>query len=165
MTNQEQKTINQLHDLIRQLQTENNKFRDELSQRVLCVENKVEQKHLPLTLEKSIEHSINDVLIESLKKTFTGYNSPLEKYANNVIGRYQKTIEDVFDKIVSNGINTPEFENSCKEELLKKIVKTVISGIDGSVDKVINQMKQDSVFRSKLTLAVNTLVTEFLNNR
>lgn len=41
----------------------------------------------------------------------------------------------------------------------------MISGIDGSVDRVINKMKQDSVFRSRLTLSVNGLVNEFLKEQ
>jgi len=161
MNTKEQKTIEDLFELIKQLKIQN----ENLNLKFQNLEKQVEQNHLPLNLEKQIEHSLNDVLIESFKKSLTGYNSPLDKYANNIISKYQNSIESTFDKIVSEGINTNEFQIVCKEELLKKIAKTIISGIDGSVDKVINQIKQDSVFRSKLTLFVNNLVSEFIDKK
>lgn len=37
--------------------------------------------------------------------------------------------------------------------------------IDGSIDRTINLMKQDTVFRSRLTLSVNGLIDEFLNQK
>ena len=164
MTNKEQESINKLYDLMSKIHSENEMFREEVSERVKIAEKKIEQKKLPLNLENEVVHAATDVIHESLRKVLLDdYNSPLKKYAVNIITKYQNSIENVFDKIVSEGINTLEFELACKDALLKKIAKTVISGIDGSVDKVVHQMKQDTVFRSKLTLMVNNLIHEYLN--
>ena len=79
------------------------------------------------------------------------------------MSQYQAEIESVFNEVVAEGIRSPEFKLKVCEVLLNKIAKTVSAGIDGNIDKTVNLMKQDQVFRSKLTLAVNTLVDEYLH--
>jgi len=166
MTNKEQNSIERMMNLMSKIHTENETFKKMLLERVDVTEKKIEQKREPLNLENEVIHTATDVINESLRKILLdSYDSPLKKYAQNVITKYQQSIEDVFDKIVSTSIDTPEFEAAAKDALLTKIAKTVISGIDGSVDKVVYQMKQDRVFRSKLTLMVNNLIKEYLNDK
>ena len=110
-------------------------------------------------LMKAVDASLTKAMHEAL----TGYNSPLTKYAHNVVEKYKFQIESVFDEVVKEAIGTNEFKQRVREVMLHKIAKTMISGIDGSIDKTITAMKQDQVFRSRLTLSVNTLVDEFLN--
>lgn len=162
MTAQEQKAVNDLYKIACELRDANNKLRDEVEQRVKAVENKVEQKHIPLSLESEVQNAVHSSIQKAFNDALGGYGSPLQKYALNVVAKYQASIEGVFDEVVKEAIKTDEFKQRVREVLLHKIAKTMISGIDGSVDKTINQMKQDAVFRSKLTLAVNGLVNEFL---
>lgn len=164
MTNKEQNSIEHMMNLMSKIHTENDLFKKMLLERVEVAEKKIEQKKMPLNLENEVVYAATDVIKDSLKKVLLDdYNSPLKKYGFNIIGKYQESIENIFDKIISEGINTSEFELAAKDALLKKIAKSVISGIDGSVDKVINQLKQDTVFRSKLIVMVNNLIKEYLN--
>lgn len=165
MTNSEQKTVNDLHKIASDLRLSNEALRQEFDKRLKEVENKVEQKHIPLNLESEVVRSVQASIQKSFTDALGGYNSPLQKYAINVVSKYQESIESVFDEVVQEAIKTDEFKQRVREVLLHKIAKTMISGIDGSVDKVINQMKQDSVFRSRLTLSVNGLVDEFINKK
>jgi Fe2+ transport system protein B len=162
MTTQEQKTVNDLYKIASDLRDSNIKLRDEVEQRIKSVESRVEQKHIPLTLEDEVQKAVYSSIQKAFNDALGGYNSPLQKYALNVVAKYQTSIESVFDDVVKEAIKTDEFKQRVREVLLHKIAKTMISGIDGSVDKTINQMKQDAVFRSRLTLSVNTLVNEFL---
>ena len=165
MTNTEQKTVNDLHKIAIDLRLSNEALRQEFDKRLKEVENKVEQKHIPLNLESEVVRSVQSSIQKSFNDALGGYNSPLQKYAINVVAKYQSSIESVFDEVVQESIKTDEFKQRVREVLLHKIAKTMISGIDGSVDKVINQMKQDTVFRSRLTLSVNSLVDEFLSTK
>jgi transposase-like protein len=162
MTNQEQKTVNDLYKIASDLKDSNAKLRDEVEQRVKAVESKVDQKHLPLSMEGEVVNAVHASISKAFNDALSGYNSPLQKYALNVVAKYQTSIESVFDDVVKEAIKTDEFKQRVREVLIHKIAKTMISGIDGSVDKTINQMKQDAVFRSRLTLSVNNLVNEFL---
>ena len=129
MTHKEQKSIDHMMNLMSKIHTENDTFKKMLLERVEAAEKKVDQKKLPLNLENEVVYAAKDVIRESLKKILLdSYNSPLKKYAENVITKYQDSIEKIFDKIVSEGIETPEFELAAKEGLLNKIAKTIISG-------------------------------------
>ena len=131
--------------------------------RIKSIDNKVEQKHIPLSLETECLNAVHASVSKAFTDALGGYNSPLQKYALNVVQKYQSSIEGVFDEVVKEAIKTDSFRERVREVLLHKIAKTMISGIDGSVDKTINQMKQDAIFRSRLTLCVNNLVEEFIN--
>jgi len=164
MTLQEQKTIDSLNKSINQLREDNLKFKDDITQLIKVINKKVDEKREPLSLEKEVIYSLNDSLKIAFQKALSdSYNSPLKKYADNIVIKHQVAIEKIFDTIVTEGISTYEFKESVRITFLNKLSKTVVSGIDGSLEKTINLMKQDSIFRSRLTLAVNTLVEEFIN--
>ena len=165
MTIQEQKMINDLFNVATDLRDANSKFRDEIELRIKAIENKVEQKHIPLALEDEVQKAVFGAVQKAFNDALSGYNSPLHRYALNVVAKYQDSIESIFDEVVKEAIKTDEFKQRVREVLLHKIAKTMISGIDGSVDKTINQMKQDSIFRSRLTLSVNALVDEFIKSK
>lgn len=163
MTVSEQRSLNELHQIVTSLRDSNNKFREEMAQRVQIIEGIVEKKHLPIQFEDEIMKAVDTSLSKALSEALTGYNSPLVKYAQNVVQKYQAQIEGIFSDVVQEAIKTDDFKQRVREVLLNKIAKTMISGVDGSIDKTINLMKQDAIFRSRLTLSVNTLVDEFLN--
>ncbi|MCA6431225.1 MAG: hypothetical protein IM613_17455 [Cytophagales bacterium] len=162
MTAREQQTLDSLLRLVTDLKTENQSFRDEVRSQVNSVTQQVAQKHLPLSLEQEVINSTKTALSKAFADSMGGYNSPFQKYALNVVAKYQSSIESIFDYVVSEAIKTDEFKLRAREVLLNKIVKSMISGIDGSVEKTVQQMKQNAVFRSRLTLALNSLVEDFL---
>jgi hypothetical protein len=165
MTLSEQKSIDSLRQLVGELRTENNKFREDVTNQVRSIGEAVERKHVPLSLETEVIKSLNSAVQIAFTSALAGYNSPLQKYVINVVEKYQESIEATFDVVLSEAIQTAEFKERVREVLLHKVAKTMISGIDGSVDKTVNQMKQDAIFRSRLTLAVNGLVNEFLKTK
>lgn len=162
MTETEKRTIAALNDTVSQLRQENNQYRELLTKKVDVLETKVEAKHIPVQLESEIMEAVDRSLSKALSEAMAGYNSPLVKYAHNVVSKYQAQIEGIFESVVQEAIQTEDFKQRVREVLLNKIAKTMISGVDGSIDKTINLMKQDAIFRSRLTLSVNNLVEEFL---
>lgn len=163
MTEAEKRQITTLVEAVDRLTKGNELYREMLTKTVNSLETKVEQKHLPIQFENEILKAVDASLSKALSEAMTGYNSPLTKYAQNVVAKYQTQIEAIFDNVVKEAIATDDFKQRVREVLLSKIAKTMISGVDGSIDKTINLMKQDAVFRSRLTLSVNGLVDEFLS--
>jgi len=164
MTTKEEQTINKLLQAVSDLRSDNLKFRESTEKIVQELSAKVDKKHMPLYLEQEVVATAQRTMAEALSKVLTdSYNSPLKKYADNVVSKYQGDIEAIFDQVVSEGLKTDEFKVRVREILLHKIAKTMSAGVDGSIDKTVNAMKQDAVFRSRLTLAINGLVEEFLS--
>jgi len=162
MTPKEQQT---LLESIKLLQEENKKFREDTLKIVEALKEKVENKFELPNLEKQIVDSIQVSLQKSITDSLSGYNSPLGKFATNVVNKYSQQIESIFSDDVGEVITTNEFKQKIRETLLLKITKTMLSGVDGSVEKIVNLMKQDMVFRSKLILVINNIVEEFLSQR
>ena len=162
MTTKEQQTVDQLLKIITDQRASFQEFKQAMELKVTSLERLVEQKHMPLSLEIEVVNAAQKAVSSALSSAMTGYGSPLIKYATNVVTKYQSSLEAIFDDAVREGIATDEFKVRVREVMLSKIAKTMISGVDGSIDKTINLMKQDAVFRSRLILAVNTLVDEFL---
>lgn len=165
MTKKEEQAVNRVFTLISEMREENKRFREDTASQVNILSDKVEKKHLPVMLEDEIMKIVDTSLSKALSEALTGYSSPLTKFASNVVSKYQTEIESIFSQVVGEAIKTDEFKLRVREVLLNKIAKTMISGIDGSIDKTINLMKQDQVFRSRLVLSVNMLVDEFLNQK
>lgn len=165
MTFKEEQAWKEVREIASNLRESFNTLKEQNEVRYKNMEFQVQQKHLPLSLEIEVQNAVHAAVTKAFTDALGGYNSPLQKYALNVVAKYQSSIESVFDEVVKEAIKTDEFKQRVREVLLHKIAKTMISGIDGSVDKTINQMKQDAVFRSRLTLSVNTLVDEFLNKK
>lgn len=165
MTEQEKRNIATLVDAVGLLRKENQLYRELLTEKVDSLEKKVEVKHLPVMFEQQIMEAVDKSLAKALSEAMTGYNSPLVKYAHNVVAKFQTQIESIFENVVQESIQTEDFKQRVREVLLNKIAKTMISGVDGSIDKTVNLMKQDQVFRSRLTLSVNGLVDEFLKQK
>lgn len=163
MTNAEQKNINEVYSLMNKIREENIKFREDVTSQITTTNKQVAEKHIPIVLETEITNAINTSITKVLSEALSGYGSPLTKYAQNVVQKHQVQIEGIFDDVVQQAISTDEFKLRVRETLLNKIAKVMISGVDGSIDKTVNLMKQDAIFRSRLTLSVNTLVDEFLN--
>lgn len=165
MTKSEEKTIQSLHEVLAAIRKENSEFRELLAARVNGLQDQVEKKHVPINLENEIMQAVDKSISKALAEAMTGYNSPLVKYAQNVVQKYQSQIEGIFSDVIQEAIQTDDFRQRVREVLLNKIAKTMIAGVDGSIDKTINLMKQDAIFRSRLTLSVNGLVDEFLNQK
>lgn len=162
MTTKEQQTVDQLCKIITDQRAGFQEFKQAMELKLASLEKQVEQKHMPLSLETEVVNAAQNAITTALATAMTGYGSPLTKYATNVVAKYQNSLEAIFDDAVREGIKTDEFKARVRDVMITKIAKTMISGVDGSIDKTINLMKQDQVFRSRLTLSINTLVEEFL---
>lgn len=165
MTAKEEKALLEIGQMIGQIAKENQLYRELLTKKTNELEDEVKKKHLPVMMEDEIMKTVDASLSKALEAALTGYNSPLTKYATNVVEKYKTEIESIFSEVVGEAIKTDEFKARVREVLIGKIAKTMIAGVDGSIDKTVNLMKQDQVFRSRLTLSINGLVDEFLNQQ
>lgn len=165
MTKAEEKGLAEIRSLLSGIQDSNDRYRKLLTEKVDGLEKRVDEKHLPLKLEDILLGNIEAAMNKALSEALGGYNSPVQQYAKNVVSKYQSQIESIFDSIVQEAITTDEFKLRVREVLISKIAKTMIAGVDGTIDKTINLMKQDAVFRSRLTLSVNGLVEEVLSKQ
>jgi hypothetical protein len=163
MTNKEQQSIDNLYKVVQELRTENNKFREDIKLQVDSINNKTEKKHLPIYLEQDILKVAQESINESITKVLTNYNSPLSKLVESVINENSTELRSIISNSFTEVIRTEEFKTSIINAFSHKVARTIISNNDGLFDKVANELKQDTTFKSKMTLAVVNVVDECLN--
>jgi triacylglycerol esterase/lipase EstA (alpha/beta hydrolase family) len=163
MTTKEQQTIDSLYKLVQDLKSENIKFREDIKYQVDGINNKTDKKHLPIYYEQDILKSCQSAIQETIGKVLIGYDSPLTKLVKSVVDENSTELRKIISDSFSQVIRTDDFKESIVKAFSHKIAKTIISNNDGLFDKVSNELKQDSIFKSKMALAVSNVVEECLN--
>ena len=162
MTNSEEKQIQYLNQQLTAIREENRIFKDSITLLVESMNNKVDSKHAPIYFENDILSCVQSAMSETIKKTLEGYNSPLTKLILEVVNsrsnELRKIITESFDKV----INLQEFKDSIITAFSHKVSKSIISNNDGLFDKVSNELKQDTIFKSKMSIAVSNVIEECL---
>lgn len=162
MTQAEEKKINELWTLLRSITEENKKFREDTSLLVKVLNDKLDQKFLPVTLEENILQTAQQAIHKSIGDALGGYNSPLVKLTNQVITKHEKQLTAIIENCFEEVINTSDFRKSIFQSFTHKIAKNIVNGSEGVIDKVTNDLKQNPTFRAKATLAINDVITEIL---
>lgn len=165
MTTKEEKTIHDLLQLARDLKTENQKFREDISTQMEAINTKTEKKHLPIYHEQDILKTAQQSIADALKSVMTGYNSPLSRLVASVVEENSTELKGLISDSFTKVIRTEDFKQSIVNAFSHKVARTIISNNDGLFDKVANELKQDAIFKSKMSLAVANVVEECLREK
>lgn len=165
MTTKEQQTIDKLLKTVSDLREENRMFRNDMTELITQINGKVDKKHTPITLESDILSTVQVAMNDSIKAVLSSYNSPLTKLVTSVIDEHSSQLKNIISNSFNEVIQKDEFEKSIVSAFSHKISRAIISNNDGLFDKVSNELKQDAVFKSKMALAVSSVVEEVLLQR
>lgn len=165
MTTKEQQTIDTLLKVVQDLRAENTKFREDVRLQIETINTKTEKKHLPITLEQDILKTAQVAMHDSIQKVLTEYNSPLKKLTESVIVENSDFLKQLISDSFNSVIRTEDFKNSIVSAFSHKVARNIISNNDGLFDKVSNELKQDAIFKSKMSLAVSNVIEECLTER
>ena len=165
MTTKEEQTIKELLQTVRDLKTENQKFREDVTSQIGAINTKTEKKHLPIYYEQDILKTAQQSINEAIAKCMTGYDSPMTKLVKSVVEENQAELRLIISGSFTQVIRTEEFKQAIVNAFSHKVARTIISNNDGLFDKVSNELKQDAVFKSKMAIAVSNVVDECLRER
>lgn len=163
MNKKEEAVFNELVLLVKDLKSENNKFREDINIQIETINNKVDKKHIPVNLEQDILKTAQLAMNDSIIKVLTDYSSPLKKLTADVINENSLFLKELISDSFNQVIRTDEFKNSIISAFSHKVARSIISNNDGLFDKVSNELKQDSVFKAKMALAVSNVIEECLS--
>lgn len=117
------------------------------------------------TLEQDILRAAQTSIAEAIKTALTGYNSPLTKLVIEVVNNETPFLRTVISDSFNQVIRTDDFKTAIVSAFSHKVARSIISNNDGLFDKVANELKQDSVFKAKMALAVSNVVNECLTSK
>ncbi len=150
-----------LEESVKELKKENQEIKELLKTLSENLIKKEEQEKLPFSLEKNIQMNINAAINDSIKKTLLdNYNSPLRKLIETSIEKYKTDIMERLDRALMVTLCDQHFNSFLEEAVKNKISRELVGAVESNLGKTINTLKQDPVFRSKLVLKINELVSE-----
>lgn len=165
MDSKERQVVDRLERNVGTVIDQNRQFQTEVLSMVTALKEKVEQKHVPINLERDILSVLQQALQDSIKKTLTDYGSPLPKYVSLVMSRHEKSISDILDAALTEAFSKEEFIASVKESIAHKAARTLVSVGEGALDKSVNELKQSPAFKAKAVLMLTELAKEFIVER
>ena len=92
-------------------------------------------------------------------------DSPLKKLTEVVILENTTFLKGLISDCFNSVIKTEDFKKSIITAFSHKVARSIISNNDGLFEKVSNELKQDAIFKSKMSLAVSNVVEECLTER
>lgn len=162
MTAKEQKLIEETNAMIRNLTESNRQFATKVEEKVANLEKRIEKSHTPANLEGDIIKVAQESVAKAIESALTGYGSPLTKLVLEVVEGNRTFLKAIISESFDTVIKTDQFKASIVAAFSHKVARCIISNNDGLFDKVSNELKQDAVFKAKMSLAVSKVVEECL---
>jgi len=117
-----------------------------------------EQKVLS-EFEKGVLSIMQNAVTDTIKARMTEYGSPLKPIIDDAFKVHADTIRKIMYDAMGEAINDGNFKESVKQAFYHKVARGLVDGIAGSVDKAINQFKQDPTIKAKMVLAIETIIS------
>ena len=158
----------ELEKLTKELAAAKQEFQAETDALVLAINQtkaEIYKAKSPANMESDILVAAQEAIAKSIKEVLSGYNSPLAKLTLEVINSHSSELKQIINDSFSSVIKTEDFKRSIIDAFSHKVSRTIISNNDGLFDKVSNELKQDSVFKAKMSIAVANVVEECLKAR
>ena len=76
----------------------------------------------------------------------------------SVMNNNRESIMGKMDAALKSVIEKPDFKAALIEEFNRKVAKTLLSGLEGLVEKSANSFKQDPTIRAKMVMAIQGII-------
>lgn len=113
-----------------------------------------------MDLEQAILQAAKNGLSDAFNKELVGYNKPLSLLTQKVIEKHQGVIFSLIDDEVVKLIGGDDFKLALKDELNRKLARTLIERMGGELESRVNELKQNPETRAKITLAISQIIRE-----
>jgi predicted nucleotide-binding protein (sugar kinase/HSP70/actin superfamily) len=111
-----------------------------------------------MDFEREILNGLNAGIQKAIETQLSGYNSPLVQMIAEVMEKNHQSIVDKMNSAFSYALKNPYFETTLKTEFNRKVAKSLLSGLEGTVEKAAAAFKQDPTIRSKMILAIQAII-------
>ena len=113
-----------------------------------------------LNIEEGVMQALSKGIEKVIQSTLEGYNSPLAPIIEAVIKKHSDKIKSILDTEVEKSLNSKDFKKAIQEAIHHKVARIIISKMEGTLEKTVNDLRNSPEFKAKLTLAVTKIVSE-----
>ncbi len=108
--------------------------------------------------DKQVLTIMQNAVSDTIKARMTEYGSPLKPIIDDAFKVHAETIRKIMYESMGEAISDGNFKESVKQAFYHKVARGLVDGISGSVDKAINQFKQDPTIKAKMVLAIEQII-------
>ena len=109
-------------------------------------------------LEKQVLEQTRKAVGESIVKELVGYNKPLTKIVDTVIENNKSTLTELVNSLFVSSINSTDLKETIKKEFDHKLARTIVSQLQGSIDKASSEIKANPTTKAKMVLAIENVL-------
>lgn len=160
MTKQESQQIEDLMKAIRDQTMAFDNFAKNTNDKI--AELSVQVKNQPFNLEVDFNHAMKSAIVSAAEKFLSdSYNSPFKKLIEKAVNRNEDFLVNLFDESI-NELDKLALKEEMKNRIIRSYVSQCVNASGGMIDKYFNHLKQDAVFRAKLAVALDKVVTDLI---
>lgn len=113
-----------------------------------------------MDIESEILKAAKSGLADAFNKELVGYNKPLSVITQKVIAKNEDEIFSLINDEVVNLIGGDGFKEALKDELNRKLARTLIERMGGELESRVNELKQNPETRAKITIAISQIIKD-----
>ena len=82
----------------------------------------------------------------------------------SALSEHKEKLHDLASESVAELVNSEDFKQTMKQEMKRKLAKVLISQYGGEIEKTVGQLKANPTSRAKITMAIDSVMTDLINN-
>ncbi len=105
-----------------------------------------------------------DIVVGAISSKFgeriKGYSSPLDSIIDDIVLEQSEEIRKISKNVLSQVIKDSQFKKDIKTEFRRKIAKSMVAKLEGSVEKAVEVLRQTPQLRAEMILAIEKIIKE-----
>jgi hypothetical protein len=101
------------------------------------------------SIHKMVEHQLTSIYDD---------RNPLIRCIKNAIEQNADKIQTLMADSIQSALDSAVLNAQVKEEVNRRLAKILISKMEGEIEKRANELRADSAFRARLTIAITDVV-------
>lgn len=113
-----------------------------------------------MDIQEQIEKNVGEAIKKSLDSYLGGYQSPLNPIIAQVVKKHKPKLVEAVSSALDSLTSSESFKKELIEALNAKLARTIISKMDGELEKRLNDLRANPTTRARITLAIEKIVKE-----
>lgn len=111
-----------------------------------------------LDIEREILDGLKSGLAESIRIKVASHSGKVGMLVDEVIGNHSAAIKELMESAISREISSNDFRDAVNNAFTHKLARALIEKLEGSIDRRVNELKNDPVIKAKMLLAIESLI-------
>lgn len=95
-----------------------------------------------------------------LERFTTSWSSPINKMADDVVAAHSIEIKLLMEDCLAQVTKSKLFKDTVKEEFIRKVAKSMVGKLEGTVEKAVDKLKNDPTLKARMIIAIENLIKE-----